>query len=64
MIDILGHTDFLAEEDLRILSNLDIPIVKHGELSISEDDIIKLTDCYRNEVSDVMAYQNKNSKKA
>ena len=64
LIDILGHTDFLAEEDLRILSNLDIPIVKHGNLSISEDDIITLIDCYRNEVSDVMAYQNKNSKKA
>lgn len=64
LIDILGHTDFLAEEDLRILSNLDIPIVKHGNLSISEDDIITLIDCYRNEVSDVMAYQNKNSRKA
>lgn len=64
LIDILGHTDFLAEEDLRILSNLDIPIVKHGNLSISEDDIITLIDCYRNEVSDVMPYQNKNSKKA
>lgn len=60
LIDILGHTDLSTEDDLKKLSTLDIPIVKNGKLSINESDIIRLSSCYKNEVLDVMSYQNKN----
>lgn len=58
LIDILGHTDLVADSDLKVLDTLDIPIVNNGELSISADDIIRLSDCYKNEVSNVLSYKN------
>lgn len=61
LIDILGHTDLLADNDLKILSSLDIPIINNGKLSVSENDIIRLSNCYMNEVTDVLNYQNKNN---
>lgn len=58
LIDILGHTDLVADIDLKVLDTLDIPIVNNGELSISTDDIIRLSDCYKNEVDNVLSYKN------
>lgn len=61
LIDILGHTDLVADSDLKVLYTLDIPIVNNGELRISSDDMIRLSDCYKNEVNDVLSYQNTNN---
>lgn len=61
LIDILGHTDLSVDDDLKVLETLDIPIVKNGQLSISEEDIIRLSNCYKKEVEDVMNYKSGNS---
>ncbi len=61
LIDILGHTDLSVDDDLKVLENLDIPIVKNGQLSIGEEDIIRLSNCYKKEVEDVMNYKSGNS---
>lgn len=58
LIDILGHTDLVTDSDLKILDTLDIPIVNNGELSISTDAMIRLSDCYKNEVDNVLSYKN------
>ncbi len=58
LIDILGHTDLVADTDLKLLDTLDIPIVSNGELSISTDNIIRLSDCYKNEIDNVLSYKN------
>ena len=58
LIDILGHTDLLADSDLKVLDTLDIPIVNNREFRINPDDMIRLSNCYKNEVNNVLSYQN------
>lgn len=50
LIDILGHNDLQADNDLKILNNLGIPIISGNEIKISDDNIKKLTDCYKEEI--------------
>ena len=63
LINILGHTDDDIDNDLKVLDTLDIPIINNGELSISTDNIIRLSDCYKNEVDNVLNYKNKGNYK-
>lgn len=58
LIDILGHTNLVADDDLKIIETLDIPIIHDSEISISDSDIARLTSCYKNEVADVLNYKN------
>ena len=60
LIDILGHTDLLADNDLKILSNLDIPIINNGKLSVSENDIIRLKQNIEKLEDEKYEYENQN----
>ncbi len=60
LIDILGHTDLVADNDLKLLDTLDIPIVNNKELKINQDNITRLSNCYKNEVNNVLSYQKTN----
>lgn len=48
----------MADSDLKVLGTLDIPIVNNREFRINPDDMIRLSNCYKNEVNNVLSYQN------
>lgn len=60
LIDILGHTDLLADVDLKALSNLEVPIFKNCEINIDETEVSKLSKIYKSEVLDVLRMHSKN----
>ncbi len=46
---VLGHSDNTTEEDLKALSKLDIPLLKNGQVDLSEETRLQLASAYQKE---------------
>lgn len=47
MIEILKDSDLETEKNLNILTSLDIPIINNNELSVSKNNLLKLSTGYK-----------------
>lgn len=54
LIDILGNTKLEADKDLNILKKLDIPLIHNNQLIVTEYDLTRLRNDYKNEIADVL----------
>lgn len=57
LINILGHTDIMADSDIEVLNTLDIPIIDKGEIKVNSDSVARLSDCYGKDIDDNLSYQ-------
>lgn len=69
LIDVLSHNEEQIENDLNILSNLDIPIIKDGRIDTSTETLNRLENNYKKEYNkrknnlDFMFNEDKQSNK-
>ncbi|MEG1597817.1 MAG: hypothetical protein RR359_06055 [Bacilli bacterium] len=61
LIDILGHTDLMTNDDLSLLGKLDIPIIENGQLKIGEQSMNRLTNNYKKEIEEIKITKKNNS---
>ena len=58
LIDVLGHSDITSITDLKTLERVGIPIIKDGEIKVTDETISKLTTCYEKEVISCESYKD------
>ena len=58
LIDVLGHSDITSSTDLKTLERVGIPIIKDGEIKVTDETISKLTTCYEKEVISCASYKD------
>ena len=60
---MLGHSDITSSTDLKTLEKIGIPIVKDGDIKVTDETISKLTTCYEEEVISCESYKDSKGSK-